>query len=426
MIAVSNGLLLLGIHMVSGSNFGQAARLKMRFAFVSEGLPPSWSGQSILIYRLLKDLNPDDYCLITQDYGQAGKHREQESGRLPGKYFYIPRRYVIPRGWRFRFIRWINIRMRARQIARIVKRENCGAIVACPGDFFDLPASFYASRIAGVEFYPYMLDYFSQQSVGFSSEASARELESLMMKSATAVIVPNEFMRDELRQRYGVKSIAVVRNPCDVEKYTSPITTEPAESEGEFRIVYTGSIYNAHFGAFRNLLSGIEKLDRPNVRLHLYTNQSRAELEKNGVRGPVVVHEAQEIAAMPDIQRQADLLFLPLAFNSPFPKLIRTSAPGKTGEYLAAGRPVLVHAPPDSFLAWYFREYDCGVVVDESDPERIAQAIERVLSQPTLRQRLSRNALERARTEFSIEASQTAFTSLIGLRVPDVKQEQVR
>jgi glycosyltransferase involved in cell wall biosynthesis len=389
----------------------------MKFAFVSEGLPPSWSGQSVVIYRLLKDLDPEEYCLITQDYGQGREHREKKEGRLRAKYYYIPRRYAIPKGWRFSFVRWINIKLRAWQIAQIVRRENCAGVVACPGNFFDLPASFYASRMTGVRFYPYMLDYYSQQSVGYSSEASARELEALMMREATAVIVPNEFMGEELRQRYGVKEIVIVRNPCDVEAYMSPLVNEPNGSSDEFKIIYTGSIYNAHFGAFRNLLSAIERLKRGNIKLHLYTNQSREELEKEGLRGPIILHKAQSLSAMPNIQRQADLLFLPLAFDSPFPELVRTSAPGKTGEYLAAARPVLVHAPPDSFLAWYFRRHDCGLVVDESDPAKLALALETLLDDSNVRQRLALNAWRRAQSDFSIAASQAAFADLLKLKV---------
>src|SRR5207237_7956927 len=95
--------------------------LFMKFAFVSQGLPPSWSGQSVVIYRLLKDFNPADYCLITQDYGQAEEHREKTTDRLPGRYYYLERRQVLPKGWRFSLVRWANIRLRARQIARIVR-----------------------------------------------------------------------------------------------------------------------------------------------------------------------------------------------------------------------------------------------------------------------------------------------------------------
>lgn len=391
----------------------------MKFAFVSSGLPPSWSGQSVVIYRLLKDFNPEDYCLITQDYGQGSRHREEKAGRLRGNYYYIPRRYTIPLAWRYELVRWINIQLRAKQIAAIAKQENCEAIVACPGDFFDLPAAIYASRLTGVRFYPYMLDYYSQQSNGFKSEAEARRFEALMMKEATGVIVPNEFMGEELRRRYGVSNLTIVRNPCDLEAYSAPL---PETSQVDVaQIVYTGSIYNAHFEAFQNLLQAIKSLDRADLKLHLYSNQSQEELTKNGIAGPIVLHKAQSASAIPAIQRQADLLFLPLAFDSPFPELIRTSAPGKTGEYLASRRPVLVHAPPDSFVSWYFRHHDCGVVVDENNPEKLAEALDLMLSDRQLRHRLATNAWQRANSDFSVEASQTAFAELMGLSVPHIK-----
>lgn len=387
----------------------------MKFAFVSQALPPSWSGQSTVIYRVLRDLDPNCYCLITQDYGDARAHREKKEGRLPGKYVYIPRRYAIPRAWRFDFVRRLNIRMRARQIEKIIRREHCDAVVACPGDYFDLPAAMYASQATGVAFYPYLLDYYSQQSIGFKSEVEARRLEAEIMKHATGIIVPNEFMGEEARTRYGVRSVTVVRNPCDVAAYEALPAPEP---NSEFKIVYTGSIYNAHFDAFRNLTSAIAKLGRPEIRIHLYTNQSREELERNGISGSVIIHGALQASAMPRIQKGADLLFLPLAFNSPFPAWIRTSAPGKTGEYLASRRPVLVHAPPDSFVSWYFRHHNCGVVVDENDPEKLAEALELILSDRQLRSRLATNAWQRAKLDFSIEASQTAFAELMGLSLP--------
>lgn len=384
----------------------------MKFAFVSHVLPPSWSGQSTVIFRVLSNLDPNSYCLISQDYGDARPDREKKEGRLPGKYVYIPRRLTITRAWRFALVRWFNIRMRARQIEKIIRRERCEAVVACPGDFFDLPAAMYASQATGVAFYPYMLDYYSQQSIGFKSEAEALQLEAEIMKNATGIIVPNEFMGEEARTRYGVRSVTIVRNPCDVAAYDA---LPAPEADGEFKIVYTGSIYNAQFDAFRNLTAAVAKLERTDIRIHLYTNQSREELERNGISGSVVIHGALQATEIPPIQKGADLLFLPLAFDSPFPGLIRTSAPGKTGEYLAAGRPILVHAPADSFLSWYFKRHECGLVVDQSDPEMLAQAINSLLTNSFLRQKLGANALERARSEFSIDAAGAAFARLLGV-----------
>src|SRR5205823_2319116 len=103
---------------------------------------------------------------------------------------------------------------------------------------------------------------------------------------------------------------------CDVESYNAA----PDYNGGdEKRIVYTGAVYEAHYDAFRNLVRAIELLGREDVRLHLYTAQTPGELAEVGIKGPVVVHGHVAASAVPAIQKQADVLFLPLAFDSPYP-----------------------------------------------------------------------------------------------------------
>src|SRR5437763_4316724 len=369
----------------------------MKFAFVSHVLPPSWSGQAVVIYRLLKGLNPDDDCLISAgDYADDASEDEYTE-RLSARYYQLPSLFENRFGKTIHLNRGfvnipINILSRARHIARIVRREKCRAVVACTGDFYDLPASYLASRLARVPFYPYIFDYYSQQWTEAKTRRMAERLEPTLMKAAAGIIAPNEFMRDELRRRYGVEA-TVIRNCCDRSLYESPSganhdcvkSEERVENDGEVRIVYTGALSDAQLDAFRNLMKALELLHRPEAKLHLYTAQRPAMLAERGIKGAIVFHEHQTVFAVPKVQRQADVLFLPLAFNSPYPDIIKTSAPGKVGDYLAARRPILVHAPADSFLAWYFRKHECGMVVDENDPARLAEGIERLLCNDELR-----------------------------------------
>lgn len=370
-----------------------------------------------MIYRLLHGLNPDDYCLITQAYSEKSRLRSYPGEKLPAKHYYMPRWLNIERGVRFGVIQWSNVMMRALQIARIIRREKCEAVVACTSELFDLPASYLASRMTGVKFYPYLFDYYSQMATGTQGERFANRLEPVMMKGAAGIIVPNEFLRDDLRERYGVES-TVIHNPCDLSVYeTAPPYDGSLHGTDEIRIGYTGSIYHAHFSAFWNLLAAIETLTEWNVKLHVYTNQPRAQLEKDGIKGRVIINDPVPVSSVPDIQWASDMLFLPLAFNAQLPGVVRTSAPGKLGEYLASQRPILVHVPPDSFPAWYFREYECGMVVTEDDPKKVAEAIEAILTDANLRRKLVRNAWERAQTDFGIPASQRAFAKLMELKV---------
>ena len=236
------------------------------------------------------------------------------------------------------------------------------------------------------------------------------------IRNAAAVIVPNEFLRDEYRLRYGVEPI-VIYNPCEnIETNDTNDTNDTSDTsftaKTEISIVFTGAIYHANYGAFRNLLAAIKQLGRPDVRLHLYTFQNSELLRNEHIAGPVVYHDYLSPQAVQKVQQRADILFLPLSFDSAIPEVIKTSAPGKMGEYMATGRPVLAHTPPDSFVTSYFREYDCGLVVDEENPTALACAIQQLLNDSNLRSRIVANARERANVDFSVTVAQQKFVKL--------------
>ena len=398
----------------------------MKFAFVSQVLPPSGSGQAIVIYRLLQYLDPDVYCLISRQ--EAPREQNEYSRRLRGRYYHLPPEFELVQGdltgfakWRRRFnvllstVFGLGIRLRGRRIAEIARRERCEAIVACTGgDLLDIPAGYFASRRLRIPFYAYYFDdyLYAWPSMRFF----AKRVESFVIKRADGVVAPNEFMRDELRRRYGTES-TMIHNPCDLADYESLEVDGSGPGRATAGIVYTGAIYDAHYDAFRNLLKAIELTGQPDLKLHLYTTFPPSELRANGITGPVVFHEHQSIMAMPAIQRRADILFLPLAFSSPYPEMIRTSAPGKIGEYLATGQPILVHAPKDCFVSWYFRQHECGLVVDEQNPEKLAESIQRILGDAELREKLGQRARERARADFDVTMARRTFADLMKLDV---------
>jgi glycosyltransferase involved in cell wall biosynthesis len=64
------------------------------------------------------------------------------------------------------------------------------------------------------------------------------------------------------------------------------------------------------------------------------------------------------------------------------------------GEYLASGRPVLVHAPADSFVATFHASRGCGFVADELAPDATAIVIKKIIENTSLRE----GTVERARS----------------------------
>jgi glycosyltransferase involved in cell wall biosynthesis len=393
----------------------------MRFAFVSDVFPPSWSGQAVMIGRLLGGIDPSRYCLVSslpEDPPPGGQSPQRP---LPATHHRLGGRTVVT-GGRSSALRnvakgatfAVELVRRATAIARVVRRERCTAVVACSGggDPLNLPGAYLASRLTGTAFYPYLFDDYSRLWAGPRLRVVARVLEPAVLKGAAGLVAPNEFLRDELNRRYGVNA-TVIHNPCDISEYDGP---PPSRGDDGVRMVYTGAVSESHYDALLSAVAGVELLGRPDVRLHVYTAQSARQLaDEVGIRGPVVFHQHEPPGAMPGVQRTADILLLPLAFRSPYPNLIRTSAPAKMGEYLAARRPVLVHAPRDSFVSHYFRRHECGLVVDEPSPALVAEAIGRLLDDEPLRRTLAENAWQRAKADFDVSVARSTFAQLLAL-----------
>lgn len=396
-----------------------------KFALVSIALPPSQSGQSIVLFNILKNLDPRIYCLITQKNINQYSFTPQCSETLPAGYYFLQPDYQFVR----MFIKAASmvqstsmlnfaLNLRTYQIKKIMRKEQCRAVIACTGDLFDPPAAYSASRELGVPFIFYAFDYYSGQATDPLLRSFAAKYESEFIRAAAKVIVPNECMYKEYFKRYGIHA-TILHNPVDIEDYE--IQAQRGDNSNTFggaetKIVYTGAIYDMHYDAFRNLIAAFHFLDGSPIKIHLYTPQYQHNLDKNNITGPMIaVHKAEPVTSMATVQQQADILFLPLSFNPQFREIIKTSAPGKIGEYLASGRPVLVHAPKDSFVSWYFKKHRCGLVVDEEDPRVLAQAIDRLITDKKFCQEITQNAYERAKTDFDIRDVQTKFHDLINL-----------
>src|SRR5437588_2132473 len=262
----------------------------MKLAVVSYLLPPFHSGQAMMLYRLLEDVRLDDYCLVSTRIPD-GSDGDEQSRRLPGKYFKLSDEGDFKRGDRYglRVAReGVNVSwgafMRARQIAQIVRAEKCEAIVACSSgdDLLDVPSGFIASRLANVSFYVYLFDTYSHMWLNPQTQFIGRWLEPAILKRAKGIIVTNEAVRELLRNRYGVES-TVIYNPCDLGEYDQSISSPSSSISSETKIVYTGAVYEAHYDALRNLVTAIELLSKRNVKLHLYTSFLKDTLASEGI-----------------------------------------------------------------------------------------------------------------------------------------------
>src|SRR5258706_3769502 len=319
-----------------------------KFAFVSHILPPSASGQAIVLYRLLMDIPAEDYLLLSvENYQQvagnqasqklsAGYYRLQRYTSLGGHYVLPPFKttnginyfwgkiyskvasYLVTAKWVISLV--IETYRRARQIYQILSHDPARMLLAGTGEPFDLPGAYLAAQWLHIPFVPYLFDDYAYQWTGLLRYYS-RIVGAFVLRRATHIIVTNEYTAQEYAQRYGVSS-TVIHNLCSIPDLIPP-DREWFSSE-TINIVYTGSIYHAHFDAFRNLITALVKLNRREVNkrihLHVFTNQPEAFIAREGVCGDAVIyHEHVSQSECSRLLQQADFLFLPLAFQSAIP-----------------------------------------------------------------------------------------------------------
>ena len=380
----------------------------MKVALVSHVLPPSWSGQSVMIGRIFRGLSPEEYCLISTENYQ--RKESQNTGRLPGRYYALPPEPKIPgSGGRLWILTWVRAFFRGLNISEILRKEKSKAVIAASGNLIDIPAGWWAGRLAGTEFIPYLFDDYLYQWPEKQTRAVTRRIEKLIYGRVKRVIVPNEFMQNEIERRHPVKAF-IVRNPCSSLTGGGEPSSRPVyDLDGDIRIIYTGAIYHVNFDAFRNLIAAVEQIS-PNIQIHIFSAQPAEWLEANGIQSrQLILHSHTVHEDVMRAQNQAHILFLPFAFHSSIPEVITTSAPGKMGEYLASGVPILAHVPSDSFVSWYLKTHGCGFVVDVNDIGVLKKAILALIENAELRRKLTGSAQERAGDDFDPLRATQAF-----------------
>jgi glycosyltransferase involved in cell wall biosynthesis len=298
-------------------------------------------------------------------------------------------------------------------IYRIIRREKCQAVVAGTGDLIDPPAACLAAKLAGVSYYLHLFDDYTYQWIDPIVRKQARSMERWMMPRTKGIIVPNEFMMREVSRRHG-RPVFVVRNAC--ARRQDPRIIGGKEKHPNAMMLYTGSVYHVNSNTLRIVMSALDHVRVRNTFLHVYTAQPEEQLRSVGIQGPRVIHHPHvPYAEVERVQREADILLVPFDFESPAAEVIRTAAPGKLGDYLESGTPILAVVPGDSFVAWYLRRHDCGMVVDRADAGAVAGAIQRLLSDAELRARLVANAAARASEDFDPGHAQRTLLRALGV-----------
>ena len=411
-------------------------RGRKRIGFVSHVLPGFANGQGVVLARLLTGVDPESYRFITStrlEPRPSASHQQHRSEQSPVYQCRTP--WLLRRIHRLRLLHpWVfdtAVRSRAKVIAKAATASMCEVLVGCTGgDLMDVPATVMAGRITRLPVYLYYFDDYPEQwgirgngwRHSFATTQQAT-IEARLASSVSGIIVPNERLADDVTARLSESlPVAVVRNPVDLSRYeTQPQTPRPPAFKNRDsakpktqRILYSGTVYSAQADALDNVIQATAQLNAAgrNIEVHIYTVNADELREKTGFPPHVSIHDPVAPNCIAEIQASADVLLLPLSFTCTYPNLIRTSCPGKFGEYLAAGTPMFIHAPPTSFPTTFARHHGCAQVCDTPDVNVVSQRLAELLDNPARAADFLAKAKATARL-FDLRLNQKTFFSFV-------------
>lgn len=257
---------------------------------------------------------------------------------------------------------------------RLARRLHPSVIV---GVYPELEFLSIAQKVAARERIPwiaYLLDTValcdSKTPVGLRH----RQVRADVFREASQICVLSQGMADHYRTKHGVET-SIVTHIC------SQLLMSPYSDCVEYRAFMGGSIYGINSHAVSRVSSALADLGAQLVITPRGTERQFASL---GIHGS---HITRTYYPTPQ-DYQAALSqsgFLLLALDWPDETemgedTMQTIFPTRTMEYLASGRPILVHCPEHYFLARFFQKHQCGIVVSDRSPISLREACSRLLS----------------------------------------------
>lgn len=358
--------------------------------------PPKSGGSTVVLRRVLSGLDGIEVVTLTDRHFR----RQVKAGgpTIPGDY-----------RWFLRTPGWFTGSLVGRAVtaaldlvlavlagvtgAAIVRRRRASWVLSVVDNGFSVVAGTVAARLAGVPHLIWVFDLWEENAYAEVDRWVAARLEGPLWRSADALICHAQEMSDHYERKYGVPAV-VLPTPVDAGLEPAPGPAGAGAPGAEREVLYAGAMYWAQEEALRRLARVCARTD--GVRLTVVGDAEElraAGIEADRVEPRTSPEEFQQRV------RRADVAFLGLSFGTAHPELIATATPARLPEYMAAGVPLLIHAPAGSHVTEYARREDFAEVVDTADDDALARGLRRVLDNPatgTIRARRARElAVER-------------------------------
>lgn len=242
------------------------------------------------------------------------------------------------------------------------------------------------------------------------------QLAQTFHQSAKALSICDKMSR-AFEERYGVPFIAF-QNTIDRAEWDGVTRSRSYEADGTFRIVYAGSLADdMTLQSFKELAEAVVVLrdqGKP-IQLNVYGARwwqkvfDREVGQRPGVKYVGFVPRARYVQSLVD----ADLLAMPINFDSRSLNYIRYSLANKAPDYMAAGAPILVYGSPESATVEYAIRHRWAEVVTTQGVDHIAKAVTDLIEHPEKRAAIVEKAAKVGAAFHDSEKNRERFRRLL-------------
>ena len=366
-------------------------------------VPPSAGGSSVLTHNLVTCFDPDSFTVATR--GRWGEKGVSSSPALSS------RRIMWETGFSRRLDEWLVSLQRplgVRRLEKLVRSTDARVIVGCYPDYHLLSTVSETARKLRIPWIAYLHDTIVETAVDVRHEARAHRLQKAVFEEAAHLFVMSEGMADMYADRYGVD------RPTPLEHvYPEPLSAPNFDRPFPPSAFWGGNVYDINASSLGRIARA---LSRTGVRLSVATDQTPSALAAQGIDiSEVGVAFYRDRTEYLSALGRHGLMVLALNWpdESPWHEgELSTIFPTKTPEYLASGRPIIVHCPEHYYLARFFKDRDCGTVITERFDKSLETAIERIFEGgPEVKRRI-RNGF-RAASLFEPKRISTLFKTVV-------------
>lgn len=390
---------------------GRLDTASVRLLYAVDYAPGEAGGGATVMGRLLSDFGPDSLTIVTsrRRAGILEKSRFADCPRLlfpeitgqkchgTGRIKLLLDRALIP--------------VLAVCIAVLIARRRPSAVVTVAHGYFFLAATLAAVAMRVPVITIVHDDWTALNEIVYIFRRFSRPLLQWALRRSAHVYAISEAMRLHLHEAYGVR--ADLQLPSTLP---NPYAQEPENRlRDRFQLVFAGNIADTVRDSLDALIRVLKEDEirqglPQRAEIVLCTQYSEADVLSHGWTAPSVrLAGWLEREDYLKLLAEADVLVLPLAFAESAAFYAATSFPSKLADYLAAGKPVLVIAPPEAPITDYAKRNGFAEVVTTSNSTDIVGALKVLMHDSRRRNALGANALRSFENNHSIVRQREEF-----------------